>query len=171
MRIPTFVLVVSMLMASRQGFTQGNAPLSDAIHASTARFAVERAVWGAVERLERPECGKVLSDFTDARGRTLQAILDALGETPRSYLVRLTFREAIDRRCQDSSRLAFTFVGSREVFVCSTQLWQQYQENPSHVETIIIHEMMHTLGLPENPPSSVEINARVLKRCWGRHSH
>lgn len=169
MRIPTSLLVVSILMVSRQGFTQGDTPVNDAIHSSTARFAVERAVSGALQRLERPECGKVLSDFTDDRGRTLQAILDALSETPRSYLMGLTFREAIDDRCRDSSRLAFTFVGSREVFVCATQVWQQYQENPSHVEAIIIHEMMHTLGLPENPPSSVEINARVMKRCWGRH--
>ena len=37
--------------------------------------------------------------------------------------------------------------------------------NPTYVEALVIHEMMHTLGLGENPPSSLEINARVLKRC------
>ena len=96
----------------------------------------------------------------------MQERLDLLGDTPRSYLSRLTFREAFDRRCQDSVTLAFTYLESREVFVCGTQFWQAYQRNPSRVEALIIHEMMHTLGLGENPPSSLEISARVLKRCW-----
>jgi len=29
----------------------------------------------------------------------------------------------------------------------------------------IIHEMLHTLGLGENPPSSREITQRVNERC------
>lgn len=171
MRIfPTYIVVVSLWMISRAGFTQERSPLrTDSIHSSTARFAVERAVWEAVQRLECPECGKVLSDFRDAAGRTIRARLDFMGETPRSYLTRITFREALDRRCQDSARLAFTYVGSGEVFICGTQFWQEYQNNPSHVAALIIHEMMHTLGLAENPPSSMEINTRVLKRCWSVH--
>jgi hypothetical protein len=32
-------------------------------------------------------------------------------------------------------------------------------------EAVIIHEMLHTLGLGENPPSSTEITFRVLNRC------
>ena len=102
----------------------------------------------------------MLSDFRDASGRTMQERLDLLGDTPRSYLARLTFREAFDRRCQDSVTLAFTYLESREVFVCGTQFWQAYQRNSSYVEALIIHEMMHTLGLGENPPSSLEISAR-----------
>ena len=30
---------------------------------------------------------------------------------------------------------------------------------------IVIHEALHTLGLPENPPTSEEITARVRERC------
>ena len=30
--------------------------------------------------------------------------------------------------------------------------------NPPYIEAVIIHEMTHTLGLRENPPSSLEIN-------------
>jgi hypothetical protein len=30
---------------------------------------------------------------------------------------------------------------------------------------LIIHEMLHTLGLGENPPSSREITQRVTERC------
>ena len=164
---PTFVLVVSVSMASSEGFAQDKpVPLTDSLHSATARFALERAARGALQRLEGPECGKVLSDFRDASGRTIQERLDLLGETPRSYIARLTFRESFDHRCQDSVTLAFTYLESREVFICGTQLWKAYQRNPTHVEALVIHEMMHTLGLGENPPSSLEINARVLKRCW-----
>jgi hypothetical protein len=164
---PTFVLVVWLAVP-----LPGSQPhertglVTDAIHDPTARFALERAVKTAAERLERPECTKVLSDFRDASGRTIQERLDSLGDTPRQYLTRLPFREAPDSRCRDSRRLAFAHVGEREVFICGTQLWRTYRNNPAHVEALIIHEMMHTLGLGENPPSSLEINARVLKRCW-----
>ena len=65
----------------------------------------------------------------------------------------------------DAAVLAFANVGKRDVFICGTRLWQTYRSNPTYVEALIIHEMMHTLGLGENPPSSLEINARVLKRC------
>ena len=111
--VPTFVLVVSVSMASSEGFAQDKPALrTDALHSATARFALERARKGSLERLERPECAKVLSDFRDASGRTMQERLDILGETPRRYLARLTFREAFDRRCQDSVTLAFTYLES-----------------------------------------------------------
>jgi hypothetical protein len=32
-------------------------------------------------------------------------------------------------------------------------------------ENALIHEMLHTLGLRENPPSSAEISRRVAERC------
>ena len=38
-------------------------------------------------------------------------------------------------------------------------------QNPSLAEAMVIHEMLHTLGLGENPPSSLEINERVRARC------
>jgi hypothetical protein len=145
---PTFVLVVSVSMASGEGFAQDKAPLfTNSLHSATARFALERAMREALQRLERPKCAKVLSDFRDASARTIQGRLDLLSETPRSYLMHLTFREAFDRRCQDSVTLAFTYLGSREVFICGTHFWKAYRRNPSHVEALIIHEMMHTLVL------------------------
>jgi hypothetical protein len=30
---------------------------------------------------------------------------------------------------------------------------------------MVIHEMLHTLGLGENPPSTFEITERVKQRC------
>jgi len=139
--------------------------LTNSVRSVTVRFAVERAARGALHRLERPECAEVLSDFRDASGHTIQERLDRLNETPRGYLTGLTFRDAYDRRCQDFVTLVFTYVGSRDVFVCGTRFSQAYDRNPSYVEALVIHEMMHTLGLGENPPSSPQIQAQVLQRC------
>jgi hypothetical protein len=81
----TNVLVVSVLVVARVGSTQENAPiLLESIRSSTARFAVQRAMRDAAQRLECPECGKVLSDFRDAGGHTIQGRLDVLsGRPPR----------------------------------------------------------------------------------------
>jgi len=37
--------------------------------------------------------------------------------------------------------------------------------DPWTAENMVIHEMLHTLGLGENPPSSREITRRVNDRC------
>jgi hypothetical protein len=34
-------------------------------------------------------------------------------------------------------------------------------------ELLVIHELLHTLGLGENPPSSVDITRVVTSRCGG----
>jgi hypothetical protein len=39
------------------------------------------------------------------------------------------------------------------------------QLNEAVAEATVIHEALHTLGLGENPPTSREITAGVLKRC------
>ena len=139
--------------------------LTNSVCSATLRFALERAVRGALHRLEQPECAKVLSEFRDASGHTIQERLDRLNETPRGYVTRLTFHEANDRRCGDSVTLAFTDVGSRDVFICGARFRQAFDTSPSSAEAVVIHEMMHTLGLGENPPSSLEIQAQVLRRC------
>jgi hypothetical protein len=158
--------VIAVCLAGASPGPQAVKVVATAIYDPTARLALERAANAAVERLERPECQKVLTDFHDASGHTIRAALDALGETPRQYLARVTFRESLDSRCQDDARLAFTYRNQPVVFVCGTRLWQTYRRNPRHVEALVIHEMLHTLGLGENPPSSLEIQAGIVKRCW-----
>jgi hypothetical protein len=54
---------------------------------------------------------------------------------------------------------------TRDVYVCGRQFWEAYRSNPVRVEATVIHELMHTLGLGENPPSPLEIDAQVLKHC------
>jgi hypothetical protein len=42
------------------------------------------------------------------------------------------------------------------------------RRNSRHVEAILIHELLHSLGLGENPPSSDYITSRVRARCGER---
>jgi hypothetical protein len=52
---------------------------------------------------------------------------------------------------------------SRVVRLCPA--FKKLQSDVSHAATIVIHEELHSLGLGENPPSSLEITARVVARC------
>ena len=39
------------------------------------------------------------------------------------------------------------------------------RSDPDFAESLVIHELLHTLGLGENPPTSAEITRRVEARC------
>ena len=61
-------------------------------------------------------------------------------------------------------RALVSVVGMRPVFVCPS-FRKHAERDPWAAENWIIHEMLHTLGLGENPPSSREITQRVTERC------
>lgn len=128
--------------------------------------ALGGAVLGARRRLDRPECQQLFTDFSDASGRPLQQNLDALRQTGQGYLGLILFVDASDgARCKAGGRFGFTSPGSRVVFVCGAQFKEAADQNMSIAEAVVIHEALHSLGLGENPPSSMEITARVLERC------
>jgi hypothetical protein len=133
-------------------------------------MAVRQAVAGASLRLERLGCQQVLSDFSDGAGHTLQAALDQLGETPTSYLRGLVFfyDGASQRRCASGEVLGGTQPGSRVIYVCPRQFFEAYRRDTLLAEVFIIHETLHSLGLGENPPASLEITQRVMTRCSER---
>jgi hypothetical protein len=127
--------------------------------------AVETALDGAARRLARPECARVLLDFSDHAGRPLQQNLGALAGDAVAYLRLVVFSDgSVHRKCGRSGTLAFTAPGSRVVFVCP-QFRQAQWQKPAFAEALLIHEVLHTLGLPENPPSSSAITKRVVTRC------
>jgi len=130
--------------------------------------ALRRAVMGARQRLARPECQQLFSEFKDASGRPLQEKLDAQRQTAASYLGLILFADGARshlRLCQDPNIFAMTAPGSRVVHVCGHQFAFVDGNNPSQTEAFLIHEELHSLGLGENPPSPKEITARVLAMC------
>lgn len=127
--------------------------------------AVDRAREGAARRLEEPECQRVLSDFTDAEGRTIQQNLETWGMSPAEYLEMIPFIDGSREQLCRHVRVALVAqVNVRRVVVCPTFADFQLRQ-PRLAESMIIHEVLHTLGLGENPPTSLEITQRVESRC------
>jgi hypothetical protein len=129
--------------------------------------AVRGALDGAARRLQHPRCQAMFDEFADASGRSLQQNLLAQGETGGTYIEnRMLFYDGKDQgRCRVPSVMAYTEPGSRVVLVCGRAFQSVYWDDTRLAEAILIHETLHSLGLGENPPSSGEITARVLKKC------
>jgi hypothetical protein len=134
-----------------------------------ASRAARKAIEGARKRLANPACRSVLTDFSDASGRRLDAVLAGNGETAQGQLDLLLFHDGSDEpRCRNAAVMAYTTPGSRDIFLCGRQFTQEQRRRPIDAEAIVIHEMLHSLGLGENPPTAAEITSRVLWRC-ARH--
>jgi len=128
--------------------------------------AVERALAGAARRLESPECRRIFADFRDASGSPLQDRLDALGLAAPDYLSFIVFADgAGTRSCHDRDIMAVTAPGSRVVYVCGRRFAEAQSRSATRAELVVLHEALHTLGLGENPPDSLEITRRVGERC------
>jgi hypothetical protein len=126
---------------------------------------VRRAVRGAARRLADPACEAILGDFQDASGRRLRDRLVETGLDAPSYARGVLFYDGTnDGPCRRPRVQAFTSPGSRLVRVCAS-LGRLAAAEPDRAESVIIHEVLHTLGLRENPPTSDEITLAVEKRC------
>jgi len=144
------------------------APRSKALNRPLNAFdaaAVERAKEGAARKLEDPECQKVFTDFSDREGVPLQASLDKWGVSATEYLQMIPFLDGSSQSlCRWSRVDLVTTPGTPRVFVCAQFSTTQVRD-PWLAEDVVIHEMLHTLGLGENPPTSIEITKRVKGRC------
>jgi len=127
-------------------------------------LTADHARKGAMRRLRSPECQRLLTDFTDAGGRALAERLAEFAMPPDEYLAQITFLDGTGHRSCDNGAQLFTFPRAGRVYVCKRFLqtvWRQRIE----AEVYLIHEVLHTLGLGENPPTSLEITRRVERRC------
>jgi hypothetical protein len=131
-----------------------------------ARMAVAAAVEGARLRLEDARCSALLTEFGDADGRPLTATLESTGQTAADYLAGVYFVAGDERRCRaDEATTAFTAPGSRVVHICVDRFAERFALKTRDGELLILHELLHTLGLTENPPSSAAISNVVRERC------
>jgi hypothetical protein len=128
--------------------------------------AVRTALLGASLRLSDTRCRGILSDFHDRAGRSLADLSDETGITLVEQLGRVVFADGVGQAaCRHPDVIAGTTPGSRVVYVCGTRFWRLQAHDPVRAEAILIHEFLHTLGLPENPPDSRTITEGVLARC------
>jgi hypothetical protein len=130
---------------------------------------VQRVSARAAARLEDARCASLLTDFTDRDGRTLASKLEPLGVSASQYLLQLRFFDGSQQPVCRPRVIMATVRGAPRVFVCpgrvNSRLSQVELESSLLAEAMIIHEMLHALGLGENPPSSFEITARVRESC------
>jgi hypothetical protein len=125
--------------------------------------SVRRALEGADQLLARVDCQEVLADFRDASDQTLWEVLKGKQVSAREYLRWISFADGRgSRACGDKGALAATAPGSRVVFICPSAFAGASDEE---AEIAVIHEMLHSLGLGENPPRSRDITDRVRRRC------
>jgi hypothetical protein len=159
-----FLLCAAMPRAAAEGSERGRLRVSVPARAGTA---VHRALLSAKRRLADAECRRVFSDFSAAAlGRPLSRELELRGRTPEEQLDAVFFKDGSGKReCGPPTILAFTRAGSDTVYVCASSFSRATASDPTLAEMILIHELLHTLGLGENPPSSREITARVAERC------
>jgi hypothetical protein len=165
-KIATLSCVLAVLTPHEARPSDDDFVVQSRVQPAAGGVALHWAVVGARQRLEQPGCRGLLSEYTDASGRTLQDNLEALGETGGTYLGRILFVDGSGRRrCGGYEAYAFTTTGTRVVYVCGRAFKALADRDPVKAQAIVIHEALHTLGLGENPPSSAEITARVLARC------
>jgi hypothetical protein len=125
--------------------------------------AIDRAVRGAQRRLQRGECARVFDDFSDGDGRLLSAVLATMAWSQTDPASRAIFRDGREHvRCRTAPVAAFTGPGSRVVFVCGNRFGKIGR---GRAELTIIHELLHTVGLSERPPTPGEIDRVVARRC------
>jgi len=126
---------------------------------------VEAVRRGAQRRLQTPECQKVLTDFRDREGRPLTDRLAVFAVPPDEYLARVAFLDGRARRsCRGGRFELLSTPGSARVLVCPSFQRTVWRDR-TLAEVYVIHEMLHTLGLGEDPPTSYEITDQVERRC------
>ena len=131
------------------------------------RDAARRALRSASQWLARPKCQTLFDEFKDARDLPLAAKLGELHASPEQYLRMVLFLDGAQKStCQIRGILAFTAPGSRVVYLCGREFERGWRRDSREVQATIIHELLHSLGLQENPPSPRHITDRVQRLCW-----
>src|SRR5262245_50229529 len=172
-RIPCLaVLLFATLAGSSEGLSaERKQPAARRALSSFDAAVVRRAKEGASLRLMKAECQKILTDFRDREGRTLDENLLTWGMTAADYMRNLPFADGSTLpNCQQAGVMLTTAPGLTPVFVCparggalNSRLAQVH--DPALAEVMVIHEMLHSLGLGETPPQGFEITERVRERC------
>jgi hypothetical protein len=131
---------------------------------------VNVAIEGAARRLATPECQRVFDDFQDGQGQPLSAVLAARNMTHVEFLSSLYFVDGDGTQpCRaPAAPVAFTTPGRRVIHVCSAPFASAFDSSQRYAQIVVIHEMLHSLGLGENPPTSAAITAQVMRRCGGQ---
>jgi len=135
------------------------------VSAPAAATAIRRALEEASRRMLDPGCQQLLTEFRDGAGRLLSERLAAMSVDVGTYLGWIQFHDGASPLCANGWTLMYTVPGSRVVNVCKVAVESAGTDGRDYLAAAVIHELLHTLGLEENPPSSSDITARVKRLC------
>jgi hypothetical protein len=133
-------------------------------HVSTIVRTVLDDVWRV---MGEPRCQTLLEEFRDRHARPLSDRLARMGLDVQRYLEFVFFEDG-SQHTQCGSTVAYARPGARVIYLCVRTFEREWRQNGQILVAKVIHEVLHTLGLGENPPPSSEITARVRKRCGGQ---
>jgi len=136
---------------------------------SMLEAAANDAVTLALKKLADPRCQRIFTDFRAPSGHPLQRRLESFDRTGADFLRILRFANGVGLQpCQSRGVLAATSPLSHVIFLCGAQFSERQRLDPEYGAALVIHEMLHSLGLGENPPASNEITMGVSARCGAR---
>ena len=172
-RVGTAIVLGVLLQANEAQTSADQVPGFDVrIHRAYDARAVRRALEGAVQRLAESECQQIFTDFHDTSGQPLSLRLEALGRSPEEHLKSVVFHDGFGTStCLRRTVSAATWPGGQVVFICTPQFAEQAARERLDAEAVLIHEMLHTLGLGENPPAAGDITNDVIRRCYPERTH
>ena len=131
------------------------------------RDSARRALHGASLWLAAPKCQSLFFEFRDDRGLPLATKLQELDADPQRYVRMVLFQDGTSQPpCKRHGVLAFTARGNRVVYLCGRDFERAWRRDAREAQATIIHEVLHSLGLGENPPSPRRITDRVQSLCW-----
>ena len=166
-----FTLAVLLLTVSSPPLAQGPAaPRKDIGYVEPSiATTVARARTAALEKLADPRCREIFTEFKNTEGVPLDAVLVARRDTAESLVGRMAFLNGSGiLPCGRRDVFAFTKPGSMSVFLCD-RFRKLAGVNAASAATLLIHEMLHSLGSGEAPtpgfPTAYEITKHVESRC------
>jgi hypothetical protein len=131
-----------------------------------ASLAVNAALAGAARRLDAPSCRRILTEYRDRSGRTLAQVLESRALTAEAHLRLVVFADGFGQApCRHPDVVASTMPGSRVVYVCTASFGMLQERSPARAEAVVIHELLHSLGLAEDAPTSRALTDRVQELC------
>lgn len=150
------------------GSTSGGMASNDVTGDSTLWMRVGQAITSANTKLDKAPCIGMFSTLKDGAGTTLEANLSTKGYSAKEWLNEgiSILNGGYDGACSSGTASAYTTIGGTEVYACAG--FKNLTTGQGAVR--LIHEVLHTLGLQENPPftsamSSSEINSMVATNC------
>lgn len=163
-RCPSASIALLALLLARPA--SGHEPGAGYVDPSFGPF-VAAAVEEAAERLGTRPCALLLTDYTDRwTGLTLAEGLALSGRTVSEHVRSLRFQGSRTLRPRGGRRVfALTVPATPVVTLCREDLLL-VQGRHTFVTAVVIHEVLHTLGLRDDVPSSVAITEQVLRRCF-----